>query len=201
MKIETLVVGPLGTNCYLLCDEQAGVCAVIDPGAETTRIAGRIAELGYTLSAILLTHGHSDHTGGVAKMQEKFPGVPVYISGKESLGIGRIFPALEGCTFYDEGDTVQVGGLTIQDLATPGHSLGSVTLLVEDAMFSGDTLFSGSCGRSDFYGGDQNTLLASLARLGRLEGEYRVLPGHMDASTLSAERSFNPALRYALQRI
>ena len=204
MNILSLTVGPIMTNCYLLCDEERKVCAVIDPGAEAGRITRAAESAGCTPVCILLTHGHYDHTGGVEELLKQYPGIPVYLSRRDQHGgeggeLARLFPTLSGATDYDEGDTVPVGGLTVSVLATPGHSAGSVTLLCGDAMFSGDTLFAGSCGRTDLATGDGSEMLSSLARLGRLEGEFRVLPGHMDASLLSRERVYNPYLLHALR--
>ena len=204
MNILSLTVGPIMTNCYLLCDEERKVCAVIDPGAEAGRIARAAENAGCTPVCILLTHGHYDHTGAVEELLKQYPGIPVYLSRRDQHSgaggeLARLFPALPSVTDYDEGDTVSVGGLTVSVLATPGHSAGSVTLLCGNAMFSGDTLFAGSCGRTDLATGDGSEMLSSLARLGRLEGEYRVLPGHMDASLLSRERAYNPYLLHALR--
>lgn len=99
---------------------------------------------------------------------------------------------------YDEGDTIAVGGLTLSVLATPGHSEGGVTLRCGDALFCGDTLFAGSCGRTDFPGGSVKKIMASLKRLGSLEGDLKVYPGHMEPSTLERERAWNPYLRQAM---
>lgn len=204
MKTITLQVGPIMTNCYILCDEAAKVCAVVDPGADADRVAQAAAETGCTPVCILLTHGHYDHTGAVEELLEKFPGIPVYLNRRDVCDgsdrrLAQLFPPLPGAVDYDEGDTVSVGNLTVSVLATPGHSAGSVTLLCEDALFAGDTLFSGSCGRTDLAGGSMDDMLKSLARLGKLEGEYRVFSGHMDASVLSRERAFNPYLLQALR--
>ena len=204
MKTITLPVGPIMTNCYILCDEEAKVCAVVDPGADAERVAQAAAETGCTPVCILLTHGHYDHTGAVEELLKKFPGIPVYLNRRDVCDgsdrrMAQLFPPLPTAVDYDEGDTVSVGNLTVSVLATPGHSAGSVTLLCEDAMFAGDTLFAGSCGRTDLAGGSTDDMLKSLSRLGKLEGEYRVLPGHMDASVLSRERAFNPYLLQALR--
>ncbi|WP_449290525.1 MBL fold metallo-hydrolase [Oscillibacter ruminantium] len=204
MKTITLQVGPIMTNCYILCDEEAKVCAVVDPGADAERVAQAAAETGCTPVCILLTHGHYDHTGAVEELLKKFPGIPVYLNRRDVCDgsdrrMAQLFPLLPTAVDYDEGDTVSVGNLTVSVLATPGHSAGSVTLLCEDAMFAGDTLFAGSCGRTDLAGGSTDDMLKSLSRLGKLEGEYRVLPGHMDASVLSRERAFNPYLLQALR--
>ena len=104
-----------------------------------------------------------------------------------------------GVNFYGEGDRITVGTLELQVLHTPGHSEGSVTLRCGSALFCGDTLFAGSCGRTDFPGGSMEKMMASLRRLGQLEGDLRVLPGHMEASTLDRERASNPYLRHALE--
>ena len=156
MKIKCLQVGPIGTNCYLLCDEDAKTCAVIDPGGDGARIAAAMAETGCVPCAILLTHGHYDHTGAVGDLQAKWPETPVYLNRRDVYADActqQLFPLLSGdVRDYDEGDTVAVGGLTVTVLATPGHSEGSVTLRCQDALFCGDTLFAGSCGRTDFPG-------------------------------------------------
>ena len=204
MNILSLTVGPIMTNCYLLCDEERKVCAVIDPGAEAGRIARAAESAGCAPVCILLTHGHYDHTGAVEELLKQYPGIPVYLSRRDQhSGAGgeltRLFPTLPGVTDYGEGDTVSVGGLTVSVLATPGHSAGSVTLLCGNAMFSGDTLFAGSCGRTDFDGGSAEQMRASLRRLGQLPGDLSVYPGHGESSTLSYERRQNLYLREAMR--
>mgnify|MGYP002734382879 FL=1 len=101
--------------------------------------------------------------------------------------------------YYGEGDTLPLGSLTIKVLATPGHTLGGVTLLVGDAMFPGDTLFAGSMGRTDLPGGNDAQMLASLRRFAQIEGDYTVYPGHMNSTTLAREKAMNPYLRHALR--
>ncbi len=207
MNIQALQVGPIGTNCYLLCDETARVCAVIDPGAEPELILSAVKKLGCTVDKILLTHGHYDHTGGVAEMLQLLPPTAVYIHEADfDFPSPQLFPLkaelkctpFGGVNFYDEGDHITVGSLELQVLHTPGHSEGSVSLLCGDALFCGDTLFAGSCGRTDFPGGSMEKMMASLRRLGGLEGDARVLPGHMHPSTLARERAYNPYLRQAM---
>ena len=204
MKIKTLIVGPIGTNCYLLCDEDAKTCAVVDPGGDAGRVAAAVAETGCAPCAILLTHGHYDHTGAVGELQAKWPEVPVYLNRRDVYDDAytqQLFPPLSGdVRDYDEGDTVAVGGLTVSVLATPGHSEGSVTLRCGDVLFCGDTLFAGSCGRWDLHGGDGDALMASLARLGALEGNYKVCPSHGHASLLDRERAYNQFMRQAMKQ-
>ena len=203
MDIQILQVGPIGTNCYLLCDETEKLCAVVDPGGDAARVAAAVVDTGCAPCAILLTHGHYDHTGGVAELRAKWPDVPVYLNHRDQYEgdayLQQLFPPVPGAKDYDEGDTVQVGGLTVDVMATPGHSEGSVTLRCGDVLLCGDTLFAGSCGRTDFPGGSVKKIMASLKRLGSLEGDLQVYPGHMETSTLDQERSWNPYLHQTMQ--
>lgn len=202
MKVKMMQVGPIGTNCYILEDETAHVAAVIDPGDEAERILSVLKEEDVTVEYILLTHGHYDHTTAVPQLHEAFPQAKIYIHDADSYGAGsRLFPLasqVEGLLTYDEGDTLTLGSLTIEVLHTPGHSKGSVTLKVGDVLFTGDTLFAGDCGRTDLQGGSYEEILASLKRLGQLEGNYHVCPGHERTSTLDQERLINPYMREAM---
>ena len=201
MNAKLLQVGPLGTNCYILEDEKTRLAAVIDPGGDVPEVLEALegAEVRY----ILLTHGHYDHTGGVAELAKALPRAEVYIHERDFHGVDpALFPLgtqMEDVRFYGEGDRLSLGELTIRVLHTPGHSEGGVTLLCGDLLFCGDTLFAGSCGRTDFPGGSVPKMLASLRRLGELEGDLQVLPGHMEPSTLEAERAHNPYLRQAMR--
>ena len=205
MKVLSAMVGPIMTNCYILCDEAAKVCAVIDPGDEPKRIEAMIASCGCAPVMILLTHGHFDHCTGVAGLLEKWPDLPVYIHEADVTdGVGGelTFRRLDekNQRYWHEGDTLTVGGLTLRVMETPGHSRGSVCLLVEGqgVIFSGDTLFRGNCGRCDFPGGDYRAMLRSLARLGRLEGQYQVYPGHEAATDMEYERKYNPYMKQGM---
>ena len=201
MNIKTMQVGPLGTNCYLLEDEHTRAAAVIDPGGDGARIEAQLLAAGAELKRILLTHAHFDHTGGVAELHAAHPDVPVFLHPADAARLGsQVFPPIGAPTVpYGDGDVGKLGDLDIQVLHTPGHTPGGVCLLVGDALFTGDTLFQGSMGRIDFEGGSYEDIMASLARLAHLPGDFRVLPGHMDASTLERERKTNYYIREALR--
>ena len=202
MQVKVLQVGPIGTNCYLLEDEKALVAAVIDPGDEAGRILQVIKDDGVDVKYILLTHGHYDHTTAVPELHQALPQAEIYIHKADANGAGsRLFPLagqIPDLKFYDEGNALTLGELTIQVLHTPGHSKGSVTLKVGDVLFCGDTLFAGSCGRTDLAGGSYEEIMASLKKLGELPGDYHVCPGHDVTSTLERERRSNPFLREAM---
>ncbi len=199
MLIKTIEVGHLETNCYVVTDEKTLKCAVIDPGDDSNAILDYIEMNNLKVEAVFLTHGHFDHTGAVEEVCES-TGAPVYINKKDSCeeaGDYYKYYAEDLC-FYEDGDTMTVGSLVFEVIETPGHSTGSVTLKCEDVLFTGDTLFRESCGRTDFPDGSMDALMASLGRLAALEGDYEVYPGHMDSTTLDRERRFNYYMRYAL---
>lgn len=200
MKIQSLCVGPIGTNCYILEDESTHQAAVIDPGGDAPRLLSALK--GADVRYILLTHGHYDHTGAAAELAAAFPEAKVCIHRQDYEDADpSLFPLrgeLPSVQFYGEGDLLTLGELTLEVLHTPGHSEGSVTLKCADVLFCGDTLFAGSCGRTDFPGGDTGKMMASLRRLGALGGDLRVLPGHMELSSLDRERRTNPYLRQAM---
>ena len=202
MKVKVLCVGPIGTNCYILEDEETGLAAVIDPGDEADKILKALREDGVTVEYILLSHGHYDHTTAVPDLHKALPQAKIYIHRADANGAGnQLFPLagqVEGLRYYDEGDELKLGTLTIQVLHTPGHSKGSVTLKVADVLFCGDTLFAGSCGRTDFAGGSYAEIMDSLKRLGELEGDFYVCPGHDITATVERERRSNPFLREAM---
>ena len=200
MKIIPLTLGELETNCYILVDEETMEAAVIDPADEAETIRDAVENLGATLRYILLTHGHRDHTLAAPALHEMFPDAAVYIHelDKGCVGIYR-YPMDEligdALKFYDEGDTLPLGTLTVEVLLTPGHTGGSVCLKCGKALFTGDTLFAGSMGRIDLPGAQPEKMMSSLARLKKLDGDYDVYPGHMGASTLERERQYNLYLR------
>jgi glyoxylase-like metal-dependent hydrolase (beta-lactamase superfamily II) len=202
MLIKNLQLGEIETNCYIVTDEATLQCAVIDPGAESNVVMDYIESNKLDVRAILLTHGHFDHTMAVEEVHES-TGAAVFINSKDAYSDGPEnpykFKATDYTKYYGEGDVITVGGLEFTVLETPGHSAGSVTLKCQDALFTGDTLFRDSCGRTDLPGGEMKKLLHSLARLSKLEGNFEVYPGHGDSSMLDNERRFNYYIRYALE--
>ena len=191
LNIHTLVLGLYQVNCYVLHNADSDRCVVIDPGYSPDKISAFLREKGLKLEAILLTHGHFDHVGGVKELAED---CKVYLHKLEhtmppAFTAGKLY-----ATDYYEG-CFSVAGMDFTVLHTPGHTPGSVCLIIEDAMFSGDTLFAGSCGRTDLPGGDWATIQTSLHSLAELPGDYRVFPGHGEDTTLAQERQYNPYLR------
>ena len=190
MNIRTLTLGDYQTNCYLVSDEN-GDTAVIDPGDRPEEILNVARAQHLTIRAVLLTHGHFDHVGAVRGIAEAMH-CPVYV-GEKDLSLPA--PLRGGLVATDTyGDRLCVGSLTFDVLPTPGHTAGSVCLRCGDALFSGDTLFAGSCGRTDL-GGDAAQLAASLSRLAALKEPLVVYPGHGPKTTLEREKACNPYLR------
>lgn len=203
MKVKLLRVGPIGTNCYILEDDQTNLAAVIDPGDEPELIQEALEKEGVEVRYLLLTHGHYDHTTAVPALHRVYPQADIYIHQADANGAGStLFPLageVDDLKLYDEGDVTRLGDHEIQVLHTPGHSPGSVTLKVEDVLFTGDTLFAGSCGRTDLRGGSYEQIMQSLKRLGELKGDFHVCPGHEATSTLERERRSNPFLMEAMR--
>ena len=190
------------TNCYILADEKTKAAAIIDPGDTVPEIKELVKKDNLDVRAIFLTHGHYDHVGGVAALRKKYKDIPVYLHPEDAGKDTELMPtrALDPVTLWRDGDVVMVGELQVEVLHTPGHSAGSVTLRCQDVLFTGDTLFTQSVGRTDFPGGSQEALMASLKRLGELEGDYQVLPGHDTFTSLDQERQGNPYLKQEIGR-
>ncbi len=201
MLIKTIPVGQLETNCYVVTDEKSFLCAVIDPGDESNTILDYLEENHLHCRAILLTHSHFDHVGAVEAVAEE-TGATVYMNRRDDTGgedLHRPFTLPENGEYLDEGDAVEIGALRFEVLATPGHTPGGLCFRCGEALFTGDTLFRGSCGRTDLPGGDMDEELRSLKKLCELPGDYEVYPGHMDPSSLDRERALNYYCRQAMR--
>ena len=194
LKVNVLTLGAYQVNCYIIHDENSSSCCVIDPGYEADTILDKLSELGLTLEAILLTHGHFDHVGAVRQLAAD-TGCAVYLCAEDltmptQLTAGPLYHT----NTYAEGSKLHLAGLDISVLHTPGHTPGSVCLLIEDTLFSGDTLFAASCGRTDLPGGSWEQMQASLKRLSQIEANLWVLPGHGESTMLASEKKYNPYL-------
>lgn len=203
MLVKHSVFPPLDNNCYLIVDEKTNESALVDCSVCNGEMLSLIGDTD--LKYILLTHGHYDHIGGVKEVKERF-GAKVVISAedekmlcssKHSLAIftGGIQNNAQADIIVSDGDELTLGDIKIKVLATPGHTKGGVCYIAERALFTGDTMFCCSCGRTDFPGGSVSEMLASLKRLVSLDGDYKVYPGHDEISTLDFERQNNPYIK------
>lgn len=204
--IEGQAMGMMGANCYIISCPETKKAMVIDPGAEGKRIHRWVLDKGYQVEYILLTHGHLDHIGAVDELRDAF-GAKVGIhagdagmltDGRKNLSsqFGSLIEMKPADFLLEDGQTITIGQLTLTVLATPGHSQGGVCFLTSDGLVSGDTLFAGSIGRTDFPGGSLEQLLEGInQKLMVLPEETRVFPGHGEETTIGREKRGNPFLK------
>ncbi|MEE8573927.1 MAG: MBL fold metallo-hydrolase [Thermodesulfobacteriota bacterium] len=203
--IKKFVVGPLDVNCYLIADKDAGECAIIDPGGNPKELKEAIDSTGGALKYIINTHGHFDHVGGNAGVKKLFPDAAIMVHKEDALLLRQTkeYASNFGLTaeaspapdsLLEEGTPVLIGSKKLEVLHTPGHTLGGVCLYLADdgVLFTGDTLFAGSIGRTDLPGGSFETLMQSIKeKILTLPGSTLVYPGHGDASSIGNEKRAN----------
>lgn len=206
MKVYQSEVAPIGTNCYLVVNEENNEAVVVDPGGSPEIIAGMIERAKAKVKAIFLTHGHMDHIGALEDVQ-KATGAKVYISKEDApmlsnpesslaafMGVDLHCPTPDA--FFQHGETVEEAGLKFKVLATPGHTPGGVCLQCGDVCFCGDTIFCESIGRTDFPGGSYDALIRNIKeKILTLPPETKLLPGHGPSTTVEWERKRNPFLQ------
>lgn len=204
MQIHEIVVGPLKTNCYIVTSDM-NHAVIIDPGFDAEKIAAKVRELGAKPKFMLLTHGHFDHIGAVNGLKKIFPEMKSVILAEDedicldpSLISKEIGVKTVPDMLFADGDIVKLDDLTFKYMATPGHTKGCACIIVEDKIFSGDTLFSRGYGRTDLYGGSTRDMKNSLKKIGAIEGDYEIYPAHGPHTTLKTEKYANPYLRKAM---
>ena len=208
MIIESIVTGSFVENAWILGDEESKHAIIFDPGDNVSSIIGKIDELRLTPVFIFNTHAHPDHLGAAAELQKRFDlpfaihenELPTFNSAKDTaqfLGLLN-FHLPEVTTFLSDGQVLEINNLHLQVLHTPGHTPGSICFLTGKYLFSGDTLFQGSVGRTDLPGGSMKKLGTSLKRLSRLPEDTRVYPGHGEITSIKKELETNPYLKDVL---
>lgn len=203
MLVKCGCFGSLENNCYLITDENTNKSALVDCTEYSDKMVDFIGDAN--LEYILLTHGHFDHIAGVAEIKAKYNSKvvisaqdePMLSSTKLSLGsfCGVIHDSAQADLIVGDNDSISLGDTTIRVIATPGHTKGGLCFVADNCLFSGDTLFHLSCGRTDFPGGSVDEIMQSLKRLSQLDGNLIVYSGHGERSTLDFERLFNPYMR------
>ena len=199
MKVIMLNLGPLRVNSYLVINEETKEAFIVDPGGDADKVYEVLKEEDASLKAILLTHVHYDHTGAVNTLKKELKPL-IYVSAEEGNVMADIAYSLNGDVdeadvYFRDGDILEVAGINVKAILTPGHTIGGACFYIEEEnlLFAGDTLFAGSVGRSDFPGGSESKLIRAIKeKLLILPEDTKVLPGHMSATTIGYEKIHNP---------
>ena len=212
LTVEKFVCGPYSANAYIVTDDYTGKSILIDAPYESIRLIDALTAIKYDLSYILITHRHIDHIAGLHKAKS-LTGSKVYIHKLDECGLydakanlaqnlrfdeNKFYPERADGVFDDEITQLKFGTYTIKVMNTPGHTSGSVCYFIDDLLFSGDTLFKGSIGRTDFPTGNEKNMMDSLRQLYLIEDNYKLYPGHGEESTLDHEKFNNPYMQKAL---
>lgn len=198
LNIKTVPAGIYEANCYILVDEDTKDCVIIDAGGDADKIETALESMSGKPKYVILTHGHFDHVGGVEEICSKY-NIPFYISRADEEYMEKdssVFGTLPKASVYiKEGDTIKLGSYEIKVIETPGHTKGGLCFFVDNKVFTGDTLFQGSVGRTDFPGGDMNEIISSIKnKLLPLGDDVEVYPGHGPSSSIRFEKMRNPYL-------
>lgn len=198
LNIKAVPAGIYDANCYILVDDESKDCIIIDAGGDAERIEAAVGSMHGKPKYLLLTHGHFDHVGGVEEICSKY-NIPFYISNIDEeymIKDNSVFGTLPKASGYlKEGDTIKFGSYEIKVLETPGHTKGGLSFVVDNKVFTGDTLFQGSVGRTDFPGGDMGEIINSIkTKLLPLGDDVEVYPGHGPSSSIRFEKMRNPYL-------
>ena len=198
LNIKTVPAGICEANCYILVDEDTKDCVIIDAGGDADKIETAVESMSGKPKYVILTHGHFDHVGGVEEICSKY-NIPFYISRADEEYMEKdssVFGTLPKASVYiKEGDTIKLGSYEIKVIETPGHTKGGLCFFVDNKVFTGDTLFQGSVGRTDFPGGDMNEIISSIKnKLLPLGDDVEVYPGHGPSSSIRFEKMRNPYL-------
>lgn len=205
MFIHNVLAGTYGVNCYIIGDNETKKGAVIDPGGNAHEIIRVINDNKINVEYIILTHGHGDHIGAVEELKEK-TNAKILAHEEEkyilndaqnnltvAIGMGEI--KIEADEYLKENQVVKIGNLELKIIHTPGHTPGCMCIMVDDVMFTGDTLFAGSIGRTDLPGGDYDTILNSVKKLSKFDEEITIYPGHGPSSKIGIEQRMNPYMK------
>ncbi|WP_455544559.1 MBL fold metallo-hydrolase [Intestinibacter sp.] len=205
MIIEKVVDRFMGENTYILGDEKTKKCAVIDPGASIIDIFNIIKQHGLTVEYIILTHGHGDHICRVPEIKSQTDALVVAHVKEDEVLNDRVknlsgqlpgpLVELEADRYVEEGDIIKLGDLKLKIIHTPGHTKGGMCIKVDENIFTGDTLFAGGIGRTDFYGGDYKQIMKSLKKLAKYDDNAVIYPGHGPESTIGVEKRMNPYMQ------
>ena len=203
MYLKRLEVGVYGANCYILADKKTKEAAVIDPGGDARSIWEKVQEYNFILKYIILTHGHGDHIGGLKELKD-LSNAPIYMHKEDlylledkhknhSAIMGGNVIEMSADAYVEDGEILDLGGLELNIIHTPGHTKGGICIYVNNIVFTGDTLFANSIGRTDLDGGDYNTIISSIKnKLMSLDEQTTVLPGHGPATKIAVEKTTNP---------
>lgn len=201
MKIKRLELqGQFTSNCYILYKDISNSCIVVDPGFNDTKLYNYLKDKDLIVEAIVLTHGHFDHWGGLKHLQKLYPNAKLYASTLDyywyEIGPNNYFGYTPNIDFdLNNFSEIKLMNETIKVIKTPGHSAGSISLLINDMLISGDVIFKNGIGRTDLYEGDRNILFDSIQKIYKLDENITIYPGHGKETTIKTEKAFNPFIR------